>query len=357
MNPKLNQKRSLLNTIKYLSVLPCLYISFYSLGEVQASFLDLLPAEKAIYKIQVKKTPNRPPAFLHFSDRIVRLRVPAKLEYGTGFFISPRLFVTSYHVIEQVKNLRSISLIKKPLKPIKIKRLHAVSISSDLAVFETKQPSESSLLIGSDHQHDSPVFVAGYLGKNHDSIQQVTSHVKNLQPWSHSHYTIPFNSITTVEGMSGSPLLNSKGQVLGILFMENRNYKSFILAEKLSQLLNNSIGTLCGGLSFRNCQKAEFSKARQIVLDQMDPYYEIKNRDNTFFHIGFDSLLNFLSQEEAKNYLLTGAKRGDPTAQFFFSFFTYSEKQSNHTDSVVSPWMALSAAQGYPPARLFLELL
>ncbi len=156
---------------------------------------------------------------------------------GTGFAISSNLIVTNYHVIDGAS---AVSVQNADGKSFKVEVLYAEP-QNDIAILKVIDASFTNLGtvpytfkrassdLGEDvytlgYSSDSPVFAPGYLTSenginSNDSI--------------HYRISIPMNP-----GNSGGPLINNKGNVIGVVNAKQSQVEGAHFAVKSQYLLD-----------------------------------------------------------------------------------------------------------------------
>ena len=221
------------------------------------------------------------------ASAIWRIEVPEST--GTGFFISPNLFVTNFHVIKNGLQLDQIILSRETLFPgssfsrtftrhfIHIKSIRKSSAMKDLLLLETKESIKEYLPIaGKDSEHSKNLFVIGYpdgqwakikqtgevRSYGHGLLEKITEKILSYGLWkkitqkrrySKDHlflfsvdYHNPFDYYNRLKGVSGSPVLNQKNEVVGVVSRGSINIIHAIQTKKLYKFItkdNRSIQT------------------------------------------------------------------------------------------------------------------
>ena len=133
------------------------------------------------------------------------------LSFGSGFFVKPNQIATNFHVIED-KWKGTAKLVGKDTR-YEIEGIVAIDEENDLAVLNVTAPGVAPLPLGDSDtvKRGTKVYVdgnpKGLIGTFSDGIiSRLESHPKKrLQ------MTAPIS-----KGSSGGPVLNSKGEVIGI---------------------------------------------------------------------------------------------------------------------------------------------
>ena len=204
--------------------------------------------------------------------------------FGSGFVVrdqvtgKPILF-TAYHVVKGFKpDLSEISVFTIRDKQLKIKRLLSYSKKLDLVLFELETYEGLGLKLAKHPIYDkASVYVLGYSGYKTTQQEQVRGTSFHLP----THKTLTFITGSggyVSGGMSGSPVLNSDGEVIGIYSKFNRIYeysmalKVFYLDKFMSEpvpptkwFTSHSIPPLLYLRSNPFFSKTVFSQLQQLV--------------------------------------------------------------------------------------------
>ena len=168
---------------------------------------------------------------------------------GTTFAISERYFVTNFHVWNDLVNrnqaLEKIHLMQRGhSRALKVHKLLAVSGTYDIALFETKGSVEKYLGLAKDPRLEKaqPLSALGY-------PEGVLAHVGQM--WGTHYYedawVYGFGNYhyTGFGGMSGGPVLNGRGEAIGMEAQSDANVTYAIKLEYLHKLLSSKIGVVC----------------------------------------------------------------------------------------------------------------
>ena len=237
---------------------------------------------------------------------------------GTGFLLENGLLVTALHglvsnvygVLSIHDQLDSIFLSQNGVPAdIKIKALKAVSAYADLAILEVEGDFQNYLSERKTTSLEGEFFIAGYPQKNSAIDYAKSKNILKQTP----HWVMPFDR-TNLDGMSGSPLLDSQGQIIGVLVSAGGNIGGSVISNKINDVIQGRIGTHCEG-NIRACIEQELQKIQRQVDIQLSSDYEIKKTDQTLFHLPLIGLFSILQRQQIEPYLEKGSELGFIEAQ------------------------------------------
>jgi S1-C subfamily serine protease len=162
-----------------------------------------------------------------------------KASSGTGFFITPKLIVTNYHVIKDSKTIEIT--YKNDQKATAT--IVAKDPANDLALLEVKDLGApvNPLLVGNvqESKDGDTVYTVGFplpgvLGTKAKLSEGIINSITGFQD-DVRMYQI---SIPIQPGNSGSPLLDTKGQVLGVVTSTMNGLTSLITIGTVPQNVN-----------------------------------------------------------------------------------------------------------------------
>ncbi len=151
---------------------------------------------------------------------------------GSAFLVKPHVLVTNAHVAEAGSPVLSVGPVRLPLKVISVDHVHdlaTMSVEADLTSTplvlssDKVMPGEQIFAIGNPEGLEKSIsqgIVAGLRKRNGNDLIQITS------PMSH--------------GSSGGPVLNSKGEVIGVavaFLEEGQNLNFAVPVEYVRDLL------------------------------------------------------------------------------------------------------------------------
>ena len=239
---------------------------------------------------------------------------------GTGFFIAPDLFVTNFHVIDEIQSLDDISLDRQDLPSIGIRNITAVSLFADLAILQTEVESPIYLSEGELSSLDENLVIMGHVD-GADRAEIIRSTGASFL-WEGIVYETPTDFSNEPRGLSGSPLINLNGVFVGVVGKSRDNFKTSTISQYVSQLLEGHIGTLCESFE---CIDQEIQKMQELANHQLRR--GVLESEPTLFHHSPMLLKTFLNPEDLISYLLLGAEEGSAITQHNLGL-SYSKGQN-----------------------------
>ena len=253
-----------------------------------------------------------------------------KIDKETGFLLENGLLVTALHgfvstdyygALSIPDHINSISLSQNGVpSDIKIKSLKAVSAYADIAVLEVEGDFQNYLSERKTPSLEGEFFIVGYLR----SMVQYAKSRSLLKKISNIHYTMSFD-LSEIEGMSGSPLLDSQGQFIGVVTSSEGNIHNSVMSDKINDVIQGHLGTHCEG-NIRACIEQELQKIQSQVDIQLDPDYKIKETDQTLFHHPLNVLSLILQRQQIEPYLEKGSRLGFVIAQRNLAMYYQEQK-------------------------------
>ena len=295
---------------------------------------------------------------------------------GTAFPIGPNLFVTNFHVLysmlEEESSIKDVTFHQKgDVFHLTIKRVVAVSALYDLVLFETEESVTNYLNISDiPIRPNDELLIPGYPQRNFKEVKKTGKAVDNGY-----HYNFPVNHYFLL-GSSGSPVLNTKRQVVGVVTLASINVLSVVKSKHLKRLISGDIGLNCSNLSLVICIEEEIKNLKKLA-EQGDAlaqnelsllYYDgmgvEKNLELAFFWIqksaeqGYAPAQHNLSRmyyngegieknlELAFYWIQKSAEQGDALAQYNLSRMYFNGEGVEKNLKLAFYWMQQSAEQG-----------
>ena len=274
---------------------------------------------------------------------------------ATGFFISPNLFTTNLHAIEEEKNLNSFYLKQKGNPNfLNIKQIVAISAVYDLAIIEIEGTSQHYLKLSEAKlKPDENLSLVGYLDEIFTKIKNIGR--SNLINNSFFSFSVNYSEL---DGASGSPVLNDQEQVVGV-FSRGRafNTEISILAIKINHLKNliaGNIGQNCKGISFKFCLEKEIENLK-VLAEQGDAFgqFQLANRYMSGEGLPENNTL-------ALHWYHKSAEQGNALAQYTLAImYSYGGRVPKNYEKAFN-WFQQAAKQGdviaqYNLAKMYLN--
>lgn len=158
---------------------------------------------------------------------------------GTGFFITPDLIVTNYHVIDSAETIEikhnsgekatATVIAKDPINDLALLKVNKLKAAVTPLSIETNHPSRYG-----DTVYTIGFPLPGLLGTKAKLSEGIINSVTGIQ----DDVRMFQISIPVQPGNSGGPLINARGQVVGIVTAGVDPYKSLVLTGTFPQNVN-----------------------------------------------------------------------------------------------------------------------
>ena len=223
------------------------------------------------------------------------------LGFGSGFFVGPNQVATNFHVIEGAAK-GTAKLVRKSTK-YTIKGEYAIDEENDLAILDVRMEGIQPLSLGDSDavKIGQTVYVAGNPEEQEGTFSPgMISSLREEDGKKRLQMTAPISP-----GSSGGPVLNSKGEVIGISFKlmeEGQNLNFAIPSNYLKELLTRSDkakpwppeesrsaktyfrrGNAKSKLGLYNAAIANYDEAIRLIPDFAEAYF---NRGNAKSELG-----------------------------------------------------------------------
>jgi hypothetical protein len=182
---------------------------------------------------------------------------------GSGFFIEPKRLVTNLHVISGADTVSVVTLDKRQFLVVSAR----IDEEHDLALLEAPEAVDVPTLPLGDPNAvvigESVVAAGSPLGMQGTVSTGIVSAIRNVKDVMVLQTTAPIS-----QGSSGGPLINSRGEVIGI--------NSFMVAD--GQNLNFAqLSSHIAALSLRGEKKVDFLRGQTVIAkpEEADPNQEI----------------------------------------------------------------------------------
>jgi S1-C subfamily serine protease len=184
--------------------------NYKSTDSLNISELDNSEETKKANKNEEKDIPE---LLLGTSVTVSNFRGNKKLNIGSGAFISEKLVVTNYHVVEGGNNWELIRFSDKKKFTAKIKKIDA---THDVCILELNNEIVNDYLKINDRypKIGSDILVAGSpIGLDGTITKGNISNIQREEPFDYELLQI---SAPISPGNSGGPVVNKKGEIVGI---------------------------------------------------------------------------------------------------------------------------------------------
>ena len=141
---------------------------------------------------------------------------------GTGFFINNTTVVTNWHVISNYNPTEANDHIYIDLannKQLRVRKVIAASARLDLALIQTEplEPQFFSHNITQTAHQGEKLYTLGWPGNRFEAIAGHVSSINLVSYEEPASIVLVTNFANEVSGASGAPLLNEKGQLVGVV--------------------------------------------------------------------------------------------------------------------------------------------
>lgn len=196
-----------------------------------SDYVPVTPSESA--------TPNgnlSPDGFSAAQRMTVRVRNVGcdALKTGTGFAVDAHTLVTNRHVIADTKKIQVTTYDGRTIDVTAV----SVTAVADLAIVTTEQSiSGFAALAQADPLEGDAITVIGYPGGGHLTTTSGVVLGSVADPLGASLGTVMVTTAPVQPGSSGSPVLNEKGDVVGVIYAKNESDQSFMVPVSLLRTL------------------------------------------------------------------------------------------------------------------------
>ena len=236
----------------------------------------------------------------------------------TAFFVKPDVVATTFDIIEDILDEKDIVLINEKGSKIKVEGMIAISFHADLVFLKTEKKSRYFLSRGTvlDRGH---LYSMGYKDGKILTVQSKNPPKKMERVF--SSYRIHFDYFKDFNGVTGGPILNSRGEYVGMNYRSANSVTYYTSAYHMSRVFSGGLGTVCNGKT--SCIQKEYSKLREHMIKY------IKSPINTLsykvFHLRhiLEKLINQSAESKklTMGYLKKGAQYGNTEALFTLGMF------------------------------------
>ena len=292
---------------------------------------------------QVKAGPSAKENVLHSLWNIFN---PSRKGNGTAFAIAPNQMIMNFHVLfrllDKGGSLEDIVLTQSvSSSQLQIQRVLKVSILYDLVLFETKETVSDYLKLDDDLlDPEEELSIVGYPA----GVLTTTQKIGNLfQAGSFSSFAM---NATVIGGASGSPVLNTQGEAVGVSYAALSNLLVFTKAINIQKFLSGEESNLCSfSLLPVKCFEQEITNLRQMS-EEGSAYTQYRLAFTYWQGIGTEVDVN-----SAFYWFKKSAEQGFAPSQNKIGYmYLYGIGTEVDADSAFY-WFKKSAEQGFIPSQ------
>ena len=268
---------------------------------------------------------------------------------GTAFAIGPNQFITNFHIVASfLKDNNSIKYVTLSQEgrdsKIQIKRVVALSALYDLALLETEENVTDYLSIaGSSVEQSEKLSVFGYPGGVLKNLKKIGSVLDEDSYF----YTFPVN-YSKLGGLSGSPVLNEKGEVVGVTSMASMNIAIAIKAKFLQEFIAGKEAISCSHMRAKICLQKDMEAIKNLS-DAGGAYGQYALAWMYSNGIGVEK-----DEEKAFEWYKKSTKLNYAPAQFALAWIYFNGIGVEKDEEKAFEWYEKSAKLNFAPAQFAL---
>ena len=213
---------------------------------------------------------------------------------ASGFFVNGNTFITNYHVSSEL-DVKSGKIEMKDDRVFKIKKIIKEYGKQDLAIIETEEACDNILELNSDKtiREDDIVYSVGnptdewndvnYFKMTKGAIKRIDVdewYYDKLQKETDRHSALVIQHTAIIHpGNSGGPLLNNKGQVIGVntfFYDDSLNYAVHV--DELIKVLKKNDIAFNSKVEKKNLEITDKKQKREKSLsEKIDKFFQSTN--------------------------------------------------------------------------------
>ena len=272
--------------------------------------------------------------------------------YGTAFAISPNLFMTNAHNLRNAKRIGEIVLSQEgSSRRLGASQVLALSLVHDLMLLQTKETVRRYLRLGGpvSRKEDGALRMMGYRKETLTRFWQIAP-----VAWQDRfYYALPVNRMN-LHGASGSPVVNSRGEVIAMASRANTNIAYGLKARYIKRLLAGEIGVFCSrprllrpcfkegianmmAMAERGHRLAQYQYSRGVFTNEgemrMDflrrsaeqDFTQAEQKLGTYYYKKKD-------YKRAHHWFIKAAKKNNPVSRYYLGLILYFGKGESARD-------------------------
>ena len=263
---------------------------------------------------------------------------------GSGFFLSPRLLVTNFHVVEAFEKdfPEGIDLIQNgEPSGMRIKWLISASAIEDVAVLETDRDAPFYLnLREKPLSANEDAFILGYPGGAFRFLRK-TGPLMNFGGF----MQFPLNFTKKMVGLSGGPAVDSGGSVSGIFHKGSGNFSLFTKSNHLKGVLEEEPPPGATRCSPTAPAKECLDEAKRLAFEKAaegDALAQYSVGHRSLMEKDFDAAVHWLDRAAEQGYA--------PAQDSLGSMYLYGNGVEQDFETAAY-WIIKAAEQGHVPAQ------
>lgn len=268
-------------------------------------------------------------------------KIEDDISYGTAFAISPNLFITNAHNLQDTKRIGEIILSQESSsRRLGVSQILALSLVHDLMLLQTKETVRRYLRLGGpvSKKEDGSLRMMGYPKETLTRLKQIAP-----IPWQDRfYYALPVNRMD-LHGASGSPVFNPRGEVVAIASRASENVSSCLKVKHIKRLLLGEIGVVCPRPRLiRVCREQEIEKMAAMAE---------RGHEFAQFRLGLGTYTN--NGKPLARFLRQSAQRGFMQAMQKLGTHHYNKKEFQKAHH----WFIKASKKNNPVSRYYLGMM
>ena len=281
---------------------------------LQAGALALNQAHRAVWKIQLKR---------EAVDRLYGNRMGTTFAVGMDSSGETNHFITNAHVLYALfymgASRSDIVLSQKGhRKTLGIRQIVALSGTYDLALVKTTESVTDYVILADTFSTQKEHSIIGYPGGSFNRLRQtgISMYKDSLS------FMFSVNQMG-VKGLSGGPVLNQYGEVVGVNHSARDNMIYGVKLEHVARIVDNGI-TCSQSFSLESCVREDTERVKELARH--------RNNEVAQFQIGRHDPYIKTNLEMQNTMLIRSAHAGFPPAKYTLAVRHYNGDRNFRRD-------------------------